>query len=294
MAISKRKGFILHCILLFSFNLAIAQQSEIITQEIKFKSGGTTLSGTILKPHNPVAAIVLVHGSGQEKRMLEVASLLAKKDIAVLTYDKRGVGQSAGTYAGPEVGTNNIDSANLTLLAQDASSAINELSDHLPGNKVPLGLLGFSQAGWIIPIAATQNMKIKFMVVFSGSLVTAREQLRFQFYTNGDAKFWDTHTEAEVKVHVMTDPDKYQFVDTYPLESLSRLKIAGLWIYGGKDIQVPVAMSIENLSGQIDKGKNFKFLVFPSLGHNTGVSASSEPMDQAVKWIKVIPKQDKW
>ena len=40
--------------------------------------------------------------------------ILAETGIVVLTYDKRGVGKSGGVYAGPKVGTNNVDAADLT------------------------------------------------------------------------------------------------------------------------------------------------------------------------------------
>jgi alpha-beta hydrolase superfamily lysophospholipase len=45
---------------------------------------------------HPIAALVLVHGSGQESRMNGLGSLLAENGIAVLTNDKRGVGKSGG------------------------------------------------------------------------------------------------------------------------------------------------------------------------------------------------------
>lgn len=168
-------------------------------ENVKFNSAGVNLAGTIFKPGHPYAAVVLVHGSGQETRMLKMASILAKKGIAVLTYDKRGVGKSGGIYAGPEVGTNNIDSANLNLLALDASAASNTLLRHLPRKDVPLGLMGFSQAGWIIPMAVNKNHNVSFMILFSGPTITTLEQLRFQFYTQGNSSFWEMHTEAEAR-----------------------------------------------------------------------------------------------
>ena len=106
---------------------------------------------TIYIPKKPQAAIVIVHGSDQVPRMIKFAELLSKNDILVLTYDKRGVGESGGVYAGPEVGTNNISRDNLNLLAKDASAAVNTI--HKENKNLPIGLVGFSQAGWIIPIA---------------------------------------------------------------------------------------------------------------------------------------------
>ena len=128
--------------------------TKFTMEPVKFKSAGIILAGTIFKPTPSHASLVLVHGSGQEKRMITMAKLLAGQGITVLTYDKRGVGESGGIYAGPEVGTNNIDSANLNLLALDASEASKTLLAHLPGKHGTVGLMGFSQAGWVIPMAA--------------------------------------------------------------------------------------------------------------------------------------------
>jgi len=255
---------------------------------IKFSSVGDTLSGTLFKPRYAHAALVLVHGSGQEKRMQEMASFLAGNGIAVFTYDKRGVGKSGGVYAGPEVGTNNIDFSNLDLLASDASAASQTLLAHLPANHGPLGLMGFSQAGWIIPITAKKNRNVSFMVLFSGPVVTTLEQLRFQFYTQGNRNFWETHTETEAREHIRNDPDRYQFSDTDPNDALAGLSTPGLWLFGGKDIQAPVGLSIEHLNALKAKGKPYEYRLFPELGHNTASSKSQEPVIVAINWIKAI------
>ena len=257
-------------------------QSIYTIENVQFKSVGVNLAGAIFKPKNPHAAVILVHGSGQEKRMINLASNLANNGVAVLTYDKRGV------YAGPEVGTNNIDSANLNLLALDASAAAQSLFSHLPDKNIPLGLVGFSQAGWVIPIAAEKNSEVRFIVLFSGPAVTTLEQLRFQFYTNGKTNFLETHTEADVREHIKNDLDRYQFSATNPLNALIRLKIPGLWLYGGQDIQVPVGLSIERLDMLKAQGKFYEYQLFPTLGHNTAFSKSQEPFNAALQWIKNI------
>ena len=234
-------------LLFFVTSYASAISPNFTIKEIKFVSEGVSLAGTIFTPNNIQAAVVIIHGSGQEKRMINFATILANNGIAVLTYDKRGVGESAGLYAGPEVGTNNVDFSNLNLLSLDASAAVNTLSKSLSNDQIPLGLIGASQAGWIIPLAAEKNKKVKFMTILSGALITVKEQLRFQFYTDGDKKFWDTHSEEDARKHVFNDPDRYEFIDTNPNDILSELSIPGLWIFGGKDIQVPVSLSIEHL-----------------------------------------------
>ena len=280
--------FLLLLLMLVAFYQVLAIPASFTTKNVKFVSNGDTLAGTILKPAHPFAALVIVHGSGQEKRMMVFATLLANNGIAVLTYDKRGVGESGGVYHGPEVGTNNVDSANLNLLSLDASSAVNTLLADLPNNYLPLGLIGGSQAGWVIPLAAQKNNNVGFMVIFSGALITVRQQLRFQFYTQGNIKFWDTHTEEDAREHIFNDADKYQFTDTDPCIVLSKLSIHGLWIYGGKDIQVPVKLSIEHLNTLQSKNKRYVYKLFPDLGHNTAFSNNKEPVETAIKWIKTL------
>lgn len=263
-----------------------ADQPDFATESITFNSAGVTLAGTIFKPKHPYAAVIMVHGSGQETRSVKMASFLAKNGIAVLTYDKRGVGKSGGLYAGPEVGTNNIDPTNLDLLALDASAASTALLANLPRRHVPLGLIGFSQAGWVIPMAANKNHNVSFMILFSGPVITTLEQLRFQFYTEGKSSFWDNHTEAEAREHIHNDPDRYQFVATDPRDALANLSIRGLWLFGGKDVQIPVSLSIEHLNVLKAQGKSYEYHLFPELGHNTSPSKSNEPVSFAIQWIK--------
>ncbi|MDQ6528465.1 serine aminopeptidase domain-containing protein [Flavobacterium sp. LHD-85] len=290
LRVKKTYRYSILILLLVITNYVSAFPPKFSTKEIKFISEGISLAATIFTPKNIQAAVVIVHGSGQEKRMTDFATTLANNGIAVLTYDKRGVGESGGVYAGPEVGTNNVDFANLTLLSLDASAAVDALSKNLSNEKTSIGLIGGSQAGWIIPLAAEKNKKVKFMTIFSGALITVKEQLRFQFYTNGDQKFWDTHSEEEARKHVFNDPDKYEFIDTNPNDVLSKLSISGFWIFGGKDIQVPVNLSIEYLDELKSKGKPYEYKLFSNLGHNTAFSKSEEPMNDAINWIKNINK----
>jgi len=266
------------------FNLN-AQEISYSSKNLRFKSKGITLSGTVYDVKSPKAGILLVHGSGQELRMKEFATTLAKSGYTVLTYDKRGVGESEGVYAGPEVGTNNIDSTNLDLLAEDVHTAVNVLSQKIKNKKTKIGLMGFSQAGWIIPIAANKNKKVDFMVIFSGALISTKEQLRFQFYTNGDTDFWKKHTEKDAREHIKNDTDRYEFINTDPVYTLNKLSIPGLWIFGGKDIQVPVNLSIEILEELNKNGKQFQHKLYPDLGHNTAASENQETIKEALNWI---------
>lgn len=276
---------ILLTLLLTTVMQGTAQSTNPIkTEDIIFRSEGVNLAGTIYKPKNTYASVVIVHGSGQESRVTKFAELLAKNNISVLTYDKRGVGKSGGIYAGPEVGTNNIDSVNIDLLAKDVSAAVNIMKQCI--KNTPIGLIGFSQAGWIIPIAAKNNPLVEFMVLFSCPTVTNLEQLRFQFYTNGNNDFWVNHTEGEAREHIKNDADRYKFISTDPKVALSALSIPGLWLFGEKDIQIPVKLCIEQINALKVQGKPFEYTLFPSLGHSTAFAIDTAPFDISIQWIK--------
>jgi dienelactone hydrolase len=265
--------------------------NPVIKQDITINSEGANLAGTIYRPKNAYASVVIVHGSGQETRMTEFAELLAHYGISVLTYDKRGVGKSEGVYAGPEVGTNNVDSLNINLLAKDARAALNKIKNY--SNGTPIGLLGFSQAGWIIPIAANNNPLVNFMVLYSCPTITSLEQLRFQFYTNGNTNFWVNHTEEDARYHIKNDSDRYQFISTDPKVALRNISAPSLWLFGEKDIQIPVKLCIEQINTLKSEGKPFEYTLFSNLGHNTPFTDDKSPVEIAINWIKEKTKNFK-
>ena len=78
-------------------------------QEVRFSSGGCTIAGTFTEVTAPVAAALLITGSGKlnrdsDARLIrtgvtrEVADALAGARVATLRYDKRGAGASGGDY----------------------------------------------------------------------------------------------------------------------------------------------------------------------------------------------------
>ena len=286
MSINFYSNLLIWLLLLTLPEMVFSQSTDFTIQDVKFKSKGVILAGSILTPKKTVAAVVIVHGSDPVKREMEFAKRLAKEGIAVLTYDKRGVGESGGVYVGPSVGTNNIDTTNLNLLSHDANAAVNAFRNNLIDKKTPIGLVGFSQAGWIIPIAASENPQIDFMVLFSCPTITTLEQLRFQFYTSGNNDFWENHTESDAREHIKSDADRYQFTSTDPKISLNTLSIPGLWLFGEKDIQIPVKLCIEQLNTFKVQGKPFEYTLFPTLGHNTSSANITEPVDISIQWIK--------
>src|SRR5205085_6667637 len=71
-------------------------------EAVTFSNDRIQLAGTVTTPRRggKHPAIILVHGSGAEDRddVLPLAHFLVRRGIAVLGYDKRGVGASTGDW----------------------------------------------------------------------------------------------------------------------------------------------------------------------------------------------------
>jgi pimeloyl-ACP methyl ester carboxylesterase len=132
------------------------------------------LGGEILLPRGEGKhpGIVMVHSSGHQSRNGPVAyfrlmaNLLASSGYAVLIFDKRGVGESTGSW----------QSASLQDLAGDVQAAVRTLRNDaaVDGNRV--GLWGISQGGWIAPIVAAEDARIAFLTLVSGAAITPAQQ----------------------------------------------------------------------------------------------------------------------
>ena len=265
--------------------LALSAKGEI-TQEfpmenIQFVSHGVTLSGTLVFPKTESiqAVVVFVHGSGKQTRSLYWAKRFAESGIATLVYDKRGVGQSSGEYESKQ----NVGEENISLLADDSLAAFSLLQNHSKTKQHKMGLAGVSQAGLIVPLAAQKNSTVDFMVLWSGPVCKVSEEDIFSKYTA------DLDSQKVPSYQQALKARKYPYIwpkflgkDTDPSESLAKLKIPGLWIFGEKDGSVPVDLSIQRLKKLIETGGQYSYVLFSDLGHNN----MHESFSTATDWIK--------
>jgi pimeloyl-ACP methyl ester carboxylesterase len=138
-------------------------------EDVRFTNRDVKLAGTLIAPSTggKHPAIVLVHGSGAENRayMLPWARFMIRHGIAVLGYDKRGVGESTGDWS----------AATYEDLAGDAAAAVEYLKTRRDIDAAQIGLLGISQAGWIMPLAAARSKGVAFLISISGAGVTPAE-----------------------------------------------------------------------------------------------------------------------
>ncbi|HUQ98758.1 MAG TPA: alpha/beta fold hydrolase, partial [Gemmatimonadaceae bacterium] len=144
---------------------------RIVEEAVHFANGRVALAGTLVRPAGPgrSPAVVWTHGSGKQSRETDFyrdrAYLLAERGVAALIYDKRGVGESTGD-----------SDATLDELAGDAIAAVDYLRSRRDIKADQIGVGGFSQGGYVSPLAAARSDHIAFVVVGSAPGVSPGEQ----------------------------------------------------------------------------------------------------------------------
>ncbi len=155
-----------------------------IARDVTFPNpdANITLAGTLTIPEGegPFPAAVLIAGSGPHDRdetvlghkpFLVLSDHLTRNNIAVLRYDKRGIGGSEGNYM----------KATSEDFASDAYAALTYLKtqDFIQQNLA--GLVGHSEGGLIAPmVAAKYPDQVGFVVLLAAPGVPGHELLLLQ------------------------------------------------------------------------------------------------------------------
>lgn len=140
-----------------------------------------TLSGTLTLPDDlkKHPAVVLIAGSGPSNRDEEIfghkpfaviADYLTRQGLAVLRYDKRGIGESTGS----------LREATTLNLAEDVEASIQFLRNHPNIQSNNIGLIGHSEGGIIAPMVASRDQAISFIVLLAAPGMTGKQILKKQ------------------------------------------------------------------------------------------------------------------
>lgn len=141
-----------------------AFQPRSFAEDVQFASDpGVTLAGRLRMPatrgRGPFPAVLLLSGSGPSLRggfkLLEERML--SDGIAVLTYDKRGNGQSTGQF---------VDT--LANMETDAAAAVRFLRSRPDIDGARIAIAGHSQGGAVGPAVAARDPTIAAVVMFAG------------------------------------------------------------------------------------------------------------------------------
>jgi dienelactone hydrolase len=239
----------------------LALQSEVVhfTSE-----DGTNLTGLLTLPATPGPhpAIMSLHGSEPGTKdnfgSQQMSAFMASRGIVVLTYDKRGVGDSEGSYV------ESASERNLNVTAQDAIAGVEYLKSRPEVRADQIGLTGFSQAGWVIPLAASQSKDIAYFIILSGPITSVGHEDLFSTYTN-DGESAANYSQEVIAKRLADTP--HSGFDSTPI--LANLDQLGLWIWGDQDKSLPSFESESNLKEIIAQGKaNFSDVMLANADHN--------------------------
>ncbi len=312
------------------------------SDDITFKNDteGNLLAGTLTTPKNfnkksPI--LVMITGSGAQDRneemfehkpFLVIADDLAKKGIATLRLDDRGIG-------GSKKGKENATSADF---ATDINSAVNYLVKNGYKN---IGLIGHSEGGMIAPMVANNNKNVKFLVLLAApgipildlvldqnkkiaestnlpqdaiDEVLAIKSKTFNYahlYNGKDFKIDFTkylednypkmsEQEREPFIAQMSSEWFRYFIKFNPEDYLSKVKIPVLALNGSFDMQVSAEENLDGIKKSLTKAgnKNFEIVEFKGLNHlfqtaKTGSPAEYGQIEETFS-PKVLNKMSSW
>lgn len=142
--------------------------------EVRIAGDSVVLAGTLFLPTTagPHPGVVIVHGFGAQTRdaYVSFATVFAQHGVATLIYDKRGTGESTGSW----------QHSPFAALADDASAAVDFLVYRAEVDSTRVGIWGGSEGGWIAPWVAARSPRVAFVVTQSAPVVTAEQQHLFQ------------------------------------------------------------------------------------------------------------------
>lgn len=281
-------------------------------QEVTYENAkeAVTLSGTLTTPlgKGPFPAALLIHGYGAQTRDDEIlghkvfyvlADHLTRQGLAVLRFDKRGVGKSTGCY---EIATSED-------FASDVLAGIEFLKTQPQINHSHIGLIGHSEGGLIAPMAASKSNDVAFIVMLAAPAVNGEELL----YEQGELILRSTGASAEeiakdrlLREHLFaivkqeSDKEKAQiqiqeilakevtpekmnelrseiallntswcrFFLTYdPAKTLSEINIPLLALNGTCDVQVSARQNLPVIAKALENNTACTIVELPSINH---------------------------
>lgn len=275
--------------------------------ELTIEREGARLPGVLVLPPGPGPhpGVVLLHGSAPMGRAnweyRSWADLYARRGVAALYYDRRGLDASGDASPAPS----------FDALAEDALAAVDSLRTRPEIDPKRIGLSGGSQAGWVGLLAAARSDDVAFLVLRSAPAVTPAEQeeqsvahrlrragrtedevqeavahTRLFFYVVQTGRGWDELEASTARareaswgaaVQQPRSPGDLAWWrahhDVRPLPLLRALDVPTLLLYGGADPIVPAALNAPIFRAAVPDSTPVQVEVFPFANHTIEIGA---------------------
>jgi dienelactone hydrolase len=239
------------------------------------QNGDVSLAYTLDLPPGPgpFPAIVAGHGSGRITRqeLAWFAVQWTRMGFAVLRFDKRGTGDSTGTFV--FVGTRDSPTV-FPELAGDIVAAARFLRTRPEIDARRVGLAGWSQAGWILPHAARELGDAAFLVLFSGPVCSVGLEMYYSDLAENTTRPLD---EINALMPGFKGPSGYD-----PVPTLQGLHTPALWLLGLDDRSIPIQSTLANLQALAGTGRPFEWRTYPGLDHGL----SPRIWEDVARWVE--------
>lgn len=276
------------------------------TEQVTFKNADASLSGTLTLPEDcngETPVLLMVTGSGPQNRDEEVfnhrpfaviADYLARRGVATLRYDDRGVGESKGK-------TKNISIEDIMMDAESGADLLRKRFAHI-------GVLGHSEGGTVAFMLA-QRGKADFIVSLAASALKFGDaldgQLRAQLKSAGKS---DREIEKELpglkRAFIHDDDGIRRYLDYDPLPAIKATHCPVLALNGEKDTQVLCERHLTVLRENLMPKEKMTLKSYPGLNHlfqrcKTGAGTeyaqieetiSPEVLSDIVSFVKRVSK----
>lgn len=147
--------------------LLAACAGQSAQERLDFEHSGNKLAGQLLLPQTsgPHPVVIFVHGDGATTwdgygYYRPFMKALNAQGYAVYSWDKPGIGGSTGNWLSQSMGDR----------AAELGAATQALRHDARIRPEKIGLMGFSQAGWVMPKAVANDPDYAFMISISGAI----------------------------------------------------------------------------------------------------------------------------
>lgn len=153
-------------------HLAAIPATSLAYEDALVGGAGVTIGATVTRQSSGERrpAVVVLHGGGDSSREDSPGyrfwgEHLARLGLVAVTYDKRGNGQSTGSWR----------TVGFTERAQDVERLVGWLRGRADVDASQVGLLAVSQGAWVASFAAASDPRLAFLVQIAGPAVSPLE-----------------------------------------------------------------------------------------------------------------------
>jgi len=275
----KLKYFIFTLIFFIFGYFLVLEETYYDEVDMSFVGNGSQLTGKLILPKikkESYPLLIFVHGDGAMPYDAygyyhSLWNHLAKNSIASFSWNKAGVESSSGNW----------QKQSMEDRAQIVLSAISMLHKNIDVDKI--GLIGFSQGGWVLPLVSSKSEISDFNIVVSGAInwmeqgvFMSSQNLDNQHYSKKElndilkenrkqtrilsTQSYEEYLQSNINKSNLLDENRFDYIKlnwrSDARENLKNIQSPTLAIFGDSDQNVNIKNSIKVYKEEFEKSNN--------------------------------------